>query len=378
MLILGAGSFLLSSCSTFGTPPEVKVSGSIERSLNYDKQRGQFVNRRPDIIEQHMKENLKFMDRLEWFRSRPSGTPAKALPQVKPNLSEFVKKSDSPRVIWFGHSSLLINLEGKIILIDPVFSGSASPFSFMVKRFQKPVLQLTELPEIDYIVISHDHYDHLDIDTIKFFKDKKCEFLVPLGVGSHLKGWGIDSKRITELDWWSNVKKGGIEFVSTPAQHFSGRSFLQKNKTLWSSWVIRTAKSKLFFSGDSGYDVHFKEIGKRYGPFDIAFMETGQYNKRWKPVHMLPHEAAKACLELNAKRYFPVHWGMFELAFHTWYDPALDISHELDLNMVSLLTPKLGEILEINSKAKTSKWWEPIVAEIKSRKQNKTGQLSMK
>lgn len=359
------GGVMFLSCSTFGTIPDVKDIPGIENLTYYDKSQVKFMNRRPGLVEEEMKKNIRFSNMREWFKSREHGIPEELLPEIKPDINEFSKSSQHTKIIWFGHSSILMNISGKKILFDPVFSETASPFSFMVKRFQKPVLKLSELPEIDYIVISHDHYDHLDMETMKFFKDKKTGFIVPLGVGSHLRGWGIDPERITELGWWDKTEKGNIDFIAAPSQHFSGRSLTQKNRTLWASWIIKSDNQKLFFSGDSGYDTHFSEIGKKYGPFDMAFIETGQYNEKWSTVHMLPHEAAQAYFDLEAKRYIPIHWGMFELALHSWFQPAYDIAKESDLRRINLITPLLGEIVTIDENLKTGRWWEPLTAKCK-------------
>jgi len=371
-ITLALGGVMILSCSSFGTIPDVKDMSGIEKIPYYDKNQGKFINRRPGLIEDEMKKNIRFGSMMEWFKSREHGIPGEILPEVKPDMIEFTKISSRIKIIWFGHSSVLMNVSGKKILIDPVFSGSASPVGFMVKRFQKPVLELSGLPEIDYIVISHDHYDHLDMQTMKFFKDKKAEFIVPPGVGSHLRGWGIGAGRITELGWWEKTERGDIDFIAAPSQHFSGRSFTQKNKTLWASWIISSRKEKIFFSGDSGYDIHFSEIGKKYGPFDLAFIETGQYNEKWSTVHMLPHEAAQAYFDLGAKRYFPIHWGMFELALHPWFQPASDIAKEADSRGINLITPLLGEMITMDENLKTGRWWEPLTAGYQEMKDKNT------
>ena len=183
-----------------------------------------------------------------------------------------------------GHSSILVNFFGVTILLDPVFSSRASPVPFTVGRFQKAVVSLEDLPSIDFVLISHDHYDHLDMNTVQYFINKKTKFLVPLGVAPHLKGWGIDPSQIKEFDWWDKYEVRGVKFIATPAQHFSGRGIFEKNKSLWSGWSISNKKQKIFFSGDSGYDIHFKEIGRRLGPFDIVFLDSGQYNLLWRRV----------------------------------------------------------------------------------------------
>lgn len=350
--------------SAFGTHPGKEYQEKFKTSSHYNPEEKIFFNRRPSLVKDMRKRIKSFTTFKEWFAGGEERRPLKPLPQIKPNMESFVEPSDDVKVIWFGHSTVLLNIDGKIVLVDPVFSGSgsASPFSFMMKRFQAPVMELSELPPVDYIVISHDHYDHLDMESIKFFKEKKTLFLAPLGVGSHLIGWGIDSKRITELDWWQTHQQDGIEFTATPAQHFSGRVGFHDNSTLWASWVLKTEKHNIYFSGDSGYDVHFKEIGDKYGPFDLAFIENGQYNVKWKEVHMLPEETLKAFYDLKAKRLFPIHWGMFELAFHSWYEPIQKISEMTWDKGVKLVSPKLGELVQINNNYKNHFWWEEEIS----------------
>lgn len=363
LLLLALGVFM-TGCSAFGTRPGKEYEEKFKASANYNSEEKIFFNRRPNLVKEMRKRAMSFSTFKEWFAGGKDRRPSKPLPEIKPDMQEFVKPSDEIKVIWFGHSTFLLNLDGKIILVDPVFSESASPFSFMVKRFQKPVLELSELPPIDYIVISHDHYDHLDMESIKFFKDKKTLFVAPLGVGSHMIGWGIPSNRITELDWWQSHQQDGLEFIATPAQHFSGRDGIHDNTTLWASWVIRTEKHSIYFSGDSGYDTHFKEIGDKYGPFDLAFIENGQYNVKWKEVHMLPEESIKAYFDLKAKRYFPVHWGMFELSLHSWYEPIQKISEFAWDNSINLVSPKIGEVVVVNDRYKNHWWWEEEIPQV--------------
>ena len=348
----------MSGCSAFGTRPGKDDEQKFKTSAHYNSEDKIFFNRRPNLVKEMRKNAMSFSTFKEWFAGGENRKPSKPLPEIKPDMKEFVKPSSDIKVVWFGHSTFLLNMDGKIILVDPVFSGSASPFSFMVKRFQKPVLELSELPPIDYVVISHDHYDHLDMESIQFFKDKKTLFVAPLGVGSHMIGWGISSNRITELDWWQTHGQDGLSFTATPAQHFSGRDGLHDNTTLWASWVIKSENHNIYFSGDSGYDTHFKDIGDKYGPFDLAFIENGQYNPKWKEVHMLPEESVKAFYDLKAKRYFPVHWGMFELAFHSWNEPIQRISEMAWNQGIPLVSPKLGEVVQVTDSYKNLFWWE--------------------
>lgn len=303
------------------------------------------------------RDGIKIGTLVDWFRPGKNRRPGFRLPEVQPDLEQFLKPSSHIKVIWFGHSSFLLNVHGKVILVDPVFAESASPFRNFVSRFQPPVLQLEELPTPDFIVISHDHYDHLDMKAIRHFAHKNIKFLTPLGVGSHLTHWGVDEKKIHELDWWESLQFDQLEFIATPAQHFSGRSPFSENKTLWASWVIRSEQHSIFFSGDSGYDTHFKEIGDKYGPFDLAFIENGQYNKSWRTVHSLPEDSVQAFFDLRAKKFFPIHWGMFVLAMHTWRDPVDQLLRLSQERGVPIVTPKLGELITLDEEYKNTEWW---------------------
>lgn len=355
--LLAITSFSISGCSSFGTKPSDKDIKRFENSINYNKKKQQFVNRIPDVIEKMQERNLSWKLFKEWFKAGKDRVPSEKLPEVSPDINAFLSTTKDLKVIWFGHSSFLLNMDGNIILVDPVFSESASPVSWMVKRFQEPVLKLEELPKVDYIVISHDHYDHLDMQSIKHFKEKKVTFVTPLGVGSHLKGWGIDEKNIIERDWWQSTTLNGVEFTATPAQHFSGRTGFNGNQTLWASWVLKTKNHNVFFSGDTGYDIHFQQIGERLGPFDVAFIENGQYNLNWREVHLLPEEGVKAFQELKAKKYFPVHWGMFELSLHAWYDPVEKLFNLAKQKNIEVVAPKLGQVVNLNQKFNNELWW---------------------
>ncbi len=348
------------NCSSQGKLTDEKFLSRMVRSPGFDPVKNEFINSRPGISEQLMENTRNFGLIRDWFAKGGYRRPETRLSEVIPDMTCFMEPSGHARVIWFGHSTLLLRMSKKNILIDPMFSNAASPVGFMVKRFQKPVLPLSGLPGIDHILISHDHYDHLDKDSIKFFRDQKTQFTVPLGLGSHLVRWGIAPGRITELDWWESVSKGEIEFIAAPARHFSGRSLTRRNKTLWASWIIRDRSQSLYFSGDSGYDTHFTEIGEKYGPFDLAFMENGQYNVHWKQVHMMPRETAQACVDVKAKRLFPIHWGMFVLSMHAWYEPAEEITREAELREIDLITPKLGEPVTIDNTLKTDSWWQGL------------------
>jgi L-ascorbate metabolism protein UlaG (beta-lactamase superfamily) len=305
---------------------------------------------------------LRFFDTLTLIKKvlceSDSRIPKSPLPEVKPDLAAFLEPSETMKFIWFGHSTLLLNLDGQIILMDPVFFH-ASPTSLMVKRFQPPVLSLSELPAINTIVISHDHYDHLDKKTIAFFRDKTNHFLVPKGVGVHLRDWGIEAERITELMWNESVERNGLLYRALPAQHFSGRGLFDRNETLWASWAIKGKTENIYFSGDSGYGPHFEEIGDQHGPFDYAFLENGQYNERWPDIHMQPEETLQAYVDLNAKHFVPIHWGMFDLSLHHWSEPVKR-SHEIAKAWhIPIITPRLGEVVDEDHRPDMA-WWELV------------------
>ncbi|EMJ89863.1 MBL fold metallo-hydrolase [Leptospira meyeri] len=355
-------SLSLTQCKAFGKDPEGSHLEKIKTSTHYDHTREQFVNRRPDVLEK-MREKQNFFSLFFKFvfGGDKHQKPDVKLPEEKPDFTEFLKPDENIKFIWFGHSTFLVNIEGKLLFFDPVFSESAAPFSFMVKRFQDAVVKLEELPPIDYIIISHDHYDHLDMPTIEFFKSTKTKFITPLGVTSHIKEWGVSDDRLTELDWWQSFDLGKLKIVCTPAQHFSGRRGMNGNKTLWSSWTVIGEKERFYFSGDSGYDVHFKDIGDKFGPFDLTFIENGQYNPMWEAVHVLPEQTAKAHLDLKGKRLVPVHWGMFNLSLHSWYEPAESLEKQAEVYHIDLLTPKFGQIVKIREPNLMERWWKKFI-----------------
>ncbi len=285
--------------------------------------------------------------------------PTERLPIVPIDFEEKTGSSFT-RIYWLGHSALMVQMDGKTMLVDPMFGRSPSPLPFAKnERFSEDLpFDLKDLPEIDVVLLTHDHYDHLDYGTILAIKDKVAMFIVPLGVGSHLKRWGVGAERIVERDWGESYAFGSWTFVCTPARHFSGRSLTDRNSTLWASWVVLGETDRLFFSGDSGYAPHFKMIGEQYGPFDFAALECGQYDVRWPDVHMQPEETAQAFHDLRADQMMPIHWGAFTLSFHDWFDPAEQMSSLLPKEVV--LTPKIGERITLDGRNNTTTWWREL------------------
>ncbi len=292
-----------------------------------------------------------------------NGRPKEDLKIDKLDSTTVADYKGEARLVWFGHSSFLLQMDGLNLLIDPMFSKVAAPHPLLGgSRFnQKFPLEIEKLPQIDAVIFSHDHYDHLDYETVNRIKDKTRHFFTPLGVGTHLEAWGISSAKITELDWWEDIQFETLTLVCTPAQHFSGRKLNNNQSTLWSSWVIQSKNDNIYFSGDSGYAPHFAEIGTKYGPFDLALMECGQYDDMWPDVHMLPEETAQAGVDVQAKKIMPIHWAGFKLALHDWTDPVKRVKLKATELKLDVITPQIGEkIIVKDSINKSINWWENL------------------
>ena len=295
-----------------------------------------------------------------FFRKHPGRRPADIIPSVKTDLLNLPR--DQNVLVWFGHSSYLMQVDGKRILVDPVFSGNASPVPGMIKAFRgADIYSVEDLPEIDYLLITHDHYDHLDYETICELRPKTGLVICGLGVGSHLEHWGYDKVKIIEKDWYEDLEPDSGFIIHThPARHFSGRSFA-RNNTLWLSFVLQTPTMKIFIGGDSGYDTHFAEAGEKYGPFDLAIIENGQYNDAWRYIHAKPEEVLKAAGDLNARRLLPVHSGKLALGMHPWKEPLVRITELSKSSDIRLLTPMIGEQVNLKDDRQVFKrWWEGI------------------
>ncbi|GAB3896514.1 hypothetical protein GCM10028803_14190 [Larkinella knui] len=294
----------------------------------------------------------------------PGAEPADTIQTVPFDVKTFEGNGgpDQVAISWFGHSSLLIRIQGKTLLTDPVFGERASFASFVgPKRFPYDhYMNVDELPHVDAVVMSHDHYDHLDYETFTKLKGKVTRFFVPLGVGAHLEKWGISPDQITELDWNESTKLGDLTLVCAPARHFSGRGITNRNGTLWCSWALLGTQKRVYYGGDTGYYPGLKTIGEKYGPFDLALLECGAYNEDWIDIHMMPEQTAQAQLDVKADLLIPIHWGKFNLALHTWRDPIrrlLKRSAELG---TKIATPRIGEVTVLGSTVPTGHWWEAM------------------
>lgn len=294
-----------------------------------------------------------------FFTKHPGRTPPGPLPSVKADLHQLPKDRDY--LVWFGHSSYLLQLSGKTFLIDPVFSGHASPFRFTTRSFAgSDVYSVNDMPFIDFLLLTHDHYDHLDFNTVKKLREKTGQVFTSLGTGIHLQHWGYKKENITELDWNESASPApGFSITATPARHFSGRLF-KRNQTLWLSFVLQTPGRRVFIGGDSGYDHHFQTIGTAFGPFDLALLECGQYNRYWKHIHMMPEEVVVAAQELKAKRFMPVHWGKFALSTHAWDEPIRRVTAAAEKQNLPVLHPRIGEVVYLDEAGEREKWWETV------------------
>ncbi|AFK05135.1 hypothetical protein Emtol_4010 [Emticicia oligotrophica DSM 17448] len=354
VLVLGIGVWLFLKQAIFGANPTESRLERIEKSINYKD--GSFQNLSYTSV---MSESGSYWEMIKQNLNKPKdATPSKELPSVRTDLKKL--EADLPTIVWFGHSSYLIKSKNTNILIDPVFSGSASPISAFVKAFKgADVYKVADIPEIDMLFLSHDHYDHLDYKTILEIAPKVKKFYVSLGVGAHLEHWGISSDKIVEFDWWENVVVSNeINITATPARHFSGRAFT-RGKSLWSSFVLKIDGYKIFLGGDSGYDTHFKKIGEQFGPFDIALLENGQYNLLWHNIHTLPEETYLAAKDLKTKVLMPVHWAKFDLAIHSWNEPIKRLlAAAANDDSLKITTPMIGEPVVLDKNYPSSKWWE--------------------
>lgn len=293
-----------------------------------------------------------------FFKKDKNNKPHQKIPTLKTNLHQLDRNIEA--FVWFGHSSYFLQTNGLRFLVDPVFSKSASPLPGGTLAFKgSSVYSVEDMPEIDFLLITHDHYDHLDYKTIKKLEPKvKCT-ISGLGVGAHIRRWGYRRNKIHEMDWWKTLLISEKTYITaTPARHFSGRKW-NRNTTLWTSFVIQTPYKTFFLGGDSGYDTHFKEIGNRFGPFDLAILENGQYNKAWSHIHLLPEQVPMAIKDLQAKKTIPVHSGKFALALHAWNEPLELIYQNAVQENLLIQTPKIGELLATDDEFRVNeKWWD--------------------
>jgi len=348
LLTAMAGCGLVKS---LGKNPEGEELARLEALPNYKNGGFQNLAKRPDSTINHQNPLLSM------FRNRRGPIrPSHGLPWVKTNLMTLT--ASPPTVVWFGHSSLLIKTRQGNILIDPIFSNHAGPVPGLIKAFKGTKhYHAEDMPPIDVLIISHDHYDHLDYRTLKKLKDKIKTAVVPMGVGSHLVYWGFDPKKIIELNWDQSITlPGGLRITATPAQHQSKRTFSEKNKTLWASYVIQADHYRLFYGGDGGYGSHFKQIGQQYGPFDLALLECGQYGRPY--VHLGLGQPAQAAVDLQARLLQPIHWAKFPEANHPWNEPIKTLLPAAQKLGIRVNVPRIGEPYTLGDPPKKLVWWD--------------------
>lgn len=355
-IVLLAATIIL-NLPRFGKLPNGARLERIKHSPNY--RNGEFQNQSPTPTFSGETNKFKvFLDFL--FGEKTRVTPVDSIPSIKTDMKNV--DPDQDLMVWFGHSSYFMQIDGKRILVDPVFSGYVAPFSWMVNAFKGAnSYRAADMPGIDYLFITHDHWDHLDYNTMLELKPKTKKVICGLGVGSHLEYWGFDPKSIIELDWHEHsTLDSGWVVNATPARHFSGRG-LKRNQTLWASFVLQTPTMKIFIAGDGGYDKHFAEIGEKFGPFDLAILEQGQFNTRWRYIHMMPDEVFKAAHELKAKRLMPVHNSKFALSVHPWDEPLIKLVENGKGSQIQVLTPMIGEPINLKDTTQLfSHWWKNL------------------
>ncbi|HUB90606.1 MAG TPA: MBL fold metallo-hydrolase [Dyella sp.] len=295
------------------------------------------------------------------FRRKEQRVPSRPLPSVDPRAAWTRRIQSGLRATWLGHSTVLLEIDGRRVLTDPVWGARASPFPLLgPKRFQPVPVAIDALPELDAIVISHDHYDHLDYVSVRALAALNVPFVTSLGVGARLEAWGIPAERIIELDWWESTTLAGLTLTAAPSHHFSGRTLRDRNATLWSSFVIRGERNVVFFSGDTGLSPHFAEIGQRLGPFDLVMIEVGAFHPAWGSMHLGPDNALKAWKQLGSGSFLPVHWATFNLALHAWDEPAEVL---LAKAPEGLVMPLLGEPIEPALVEEVQPWWRKVEQE---------------
>jgi len=358
LVLLGVGYvYWLLGQPQFGKLPSEEALKRFEKSPQFKN--GVFDNTNPTPA---LTEGVSYFQVIKefFFTKKERNVPTQKIPTKKIDLLHL--SADEEVFVWFGHSSYFIQKEGIKILVDPVFSGNASPVKFTTKSFAgSDAYTVEDFPEIDYLFISHDHWDHLDYETVLKLKSKVKKVITGLGVGEHFKFWGYDSLKINELDWHEKLDlQENISVTATQGRHFSGRG-LKRNTSLWVSFVLKTKNKTLFLGGDSGYDTHFKEIGYKYGPFDLAILECGQYDQKWKYIHMMPEEVVQAGFDLKAVKIIPVHFSKFALANHPWDESIIRYSTEAKNRKQTFIAPFIGEKINLNDSATyESKFWEEV------------------
>jgi L-ascorbate metabolism protein UlaG (beta-lactamase superfamily) len=318
---------------------------------------GAFRNRRPRVDGPFLEALTEFAFGGSEYRS-----PTAPIPVVARSAQDYeTPPASGLRVTWLGHSTTLLEIDSLRVLIDPMWGARASPFTFAgPARYFPPPLALGAVPAPDVVLISHDHYDHLDMPTVRTLAARGARFIVPLGVGAHLEAWGVRATSVSELDWWSSIDIGGLELTATPSRHFSGRGITGQDRTLWTGWVIKGPKHRVYYSGDTALDDTMIEIGTRFGPFDLTMIEVGEYDALWPDVHLGPEQAVRTHQLVRGTVMLPVHWAGFDLALHGWTEPIERVLVAAEAAGVRVATPQPGELFEPATMGVQRRWWPTI------------------
>jgi L-ascorbate metabolism protein UlaG (beta-lactamase superfamily) len=341
--------------AAYGSQPKGERAERVRHSPQFND--GAFTNREPTHVTLRTDDERHRM--REFFFDRQVRKPKTAIPIVRSAPST---PTGSLNITWYGHASSLVEIDGAAVLFDPIWSDRCSPSRlFGPHRLHEPPISLAELPRLDAVVISHDHYDHLDMNTIlELVRLTDAPFVVPLGVGAHLEAWNVPVERIIELDWNDGVDVGGLRLTCTPGQHFSGRTLTKRNYTLWSSWVVTGPTRRVFYTGDTGYFDGFAAVGAEFGPFDATLIQIGAYDTAWPDIHMMPEEGVAAHVDVRGGVMIPVHWGTFTLAFHPWGEPVDRAWREAKDRGVTLAVPRPGERVDIDNPPAVDSWWSDL------------------
>ena len=354
-LLVAVGAAVL-SMAPFGGKASGERLARMQAHPNYRD--GRFVNDLPTAGYTFADARALFEGQFFGDEVREPPTPMPIV-RVDPAALKASPPSAGLRAFWIGHATVYVEIDGLRLLIDPIFSEHASPFEVGPRRFHPPPIALADLPAIDAVLITHDHYDHLDMHTVQQLAQRGTVFLVPLGIGAHLSAWGVPEAQIRDMAWWQELTLKGVRIVSTPSRHYSGRGLTDKDATLWGSWAVIGPTHRFYASGDTGYSDHFARIGDRLGPFDMAFVKIGAYGpgRPWLDIHMSAEDAVRAHRDVRANLMFPVHWGTFNLAFHAWNEPIQRAVAAATASQVEIVTPRIGEMVDAGRAFESTRWY---------------------